>query len=360
MYKVISYNNKYEWDKEMEQMKLKDVHYFHSYCELYYKNGDGDPCLFVFSNQKGDRICYAFLKRRIDLPFVQEELYDIITLLGFGGPLYDRADDQIIKDFRNEFENYCEKEKIVSEFTRFNPMLGNERYLEELMDLKNDREMIYIDLNNTEECIFNNYHIKHRQSIKKAVKNELEFRIFSKNEAMEQVNLFYELYKETMDRVNATPYYYFSLDYFKNFLTGLYNNSILAAVFLKGNMIAAAVCMYEGGFLHYHLACSKKDYVHLGANIFLVHKIALWGKKNSCHSFFLGGGHVGRDTLFKFKHRFNLQGNLHFYVGKKIHLPDKYFELIDQWEKYYSQAASKTFFPAYRPVSRATPRPLVK
>ncbi len=360
MYQVISYQDRSAWENEVEALRIKDPHYYHQYGSIYQKMGDGDPFLFIYEDINRGKVLYTFIKRLINLPFVDEELYDIITPLGFGGPLYESEDKHLIYGFRKAFEEYCQNENIISEFTRFHPLLQNHRHLEELMDIVYDREMVLIDLNQSVEEILNRYHKKHLQSIKKAEKSNLEFRVFTKEAALEQIEPFYNLYKLTMDKVKANSYYYFSPDYFSNLLSGLSNESLLGTVFVEDKMISAAVCMFSGGFLHYHLACSDKEKIHLGTNMFQLHNLALWGKKHGCHSFFLGGGHRGRDTLFRFKHRFNLEGAVPFFVGKKIHNMKMYNKLVDKWMEYYLQDQQADFFPAYRPVTRALERAIIR
>ncbi len=176
----------------------------------------------------------------------------------------------------------------------------------------------------------------------------MEFRIFEKEHSLQIIDRFYYLYKETMDTVNASPYYYFSRDYFKELLSGLSGNSMIAAVFFEGKMTSAALCMYKDGYLHYHLGCSDKEFLNLGTNIFQFHHIALWGKDHGIHTFHLGGGYTSRDSLFQFKHRFNQERTLEFYIGRKVHNPEKYHLLVSSWERYYEQKMTGNFFPAYR------------
>lgn len=353
LYQVVSFKEKQEWDNIIDLFNHKDIYYFHGYCSLYDLIGDGEPSLFFYQDHNGSMICYPFIKRTIDVPFSTNDrsegkLYDIITPYGYGGPLTQNVNEQVIQDFRKSFDEYCHNNNIISEFIRFHPLLKNHYYLEGLIDVVYDRETVYIDLTKSEEEILSQYHKNHRRNLNKAIRNKLEFRIFEKEHCLQIMDRFYYLYKETMDKLNASPYYYFSRNYFKELLSGLSANSMIAAVFFEGKMISAALCMYEDGYLHYHLGCSDKEFSHLGTNIFQFHHIALWGKYNRIHTFHLGGGYTSRDSLFQFKHRFNQEGTLEFHVGKKIHNLDKYNVLIASWERYYSQKSTDTFFPAYR------------
>lgn len=353
LYEVISNKNKGEWIKALEQFPKKDIFYLHEYCNLYPSLGDGEPYLFVYRDEEKNQVCYVFFKRNLqEIPFFRatEAIYDIITPpYGYGGPFYMTGDKkQLILNFRKEFEEYCQKENIISEFVRFHPLYQNHVYLEDTMDVFFDRETVYVDLEKREDQIVHNYHKNHRRNLNKAIKNQLHFHVFQKEDAVNQVEIFYELYKETMDKLNAASYSYFSTIYIENLLSDLTENAIIAAAFYQGHMVSAALCLMEGGSIHYHLGCSRREMLYVGINVFLLHQTAIWAKQQGCHTFHLGGGHVGRDSLFQFKYRFNSSGILPFYVGRKIHHQEKYQSLVDSWEEYYKQKASDTFFPAYR------------
>ncbi|WP_102273052.1 lipid II:glycine glycyltransferase FemX [Cytobacillus massiliigabonensis] len=354
MYEVIPHTNKCKWDQSLEHFREKDIFYFHSYCGLYPSLGDGDPYLFIYTDKNGSKVCYAFFKRPIQvLPFAEgkldEELFDIITPpYGYGGPFYENNDVQLLHDFRKAFEDFCQKENIISEFIRFHPLYKNHHYLDDTMDVFFDRETVFINLRQGEEEILGQYHKNHKRNFKKAMKNKLTFHVHKKDDALQKIDAFYSLYRETMDKLNASPYAYFSIEYVENLITNLDEHSFIASVYFEGEMVSAALCLCEGGNVHYHLGCSKQEMLPLGGNVFLFHSIALWTKQNGFHTLHLGGGHVGRDSLFQFKHRFNPKETLEFYVGRKIHHKEKYDWLVTSWEKYYARKANGMFFPAYR------------
>lgn len=360
MYEVISYLEKEKWEEKTRQLKKQDIFYQYEYSKLYRNDEDGLPYLFYYENKTGNRLVYIFFKRKINqLSFIQgeikEDFFDIITQpYGYGGPIYNSYDQRFLEQFRQVFSEYCLQENIICEFIRFHPLLNNHRGMEKFMDVSVDRQTVYIDLSKGEEEIPSYYHQNHRRNIKKAIKNKLEFKVFNLDEALEKADEFYEIYRETMDKLNASRYSYFSKMYIRDLLIGLKNKSLMAAVFLDGEMIAANLCLYEGGNLHFHLGCSKKDFQCLGANVYLLHRMALWGKENGLTRFHLGGGHgkhMGSgewDALFQYKHRFNREGLLDFYIGKRVHNHEVYHRLVADWEKYYSQRASSDYVPAYR------------
>ncbi|PLS01098.1 lipid II:glycine glycyltransferase FemX [Neobacillus cucumis] len=355
MYEVISHDQKIRWEEKLNQLSKTDIFYHPSYSNLYQRFGDGAPHLFFYDDGRGNQAGYVFLKRKISgLPFVQNEklnvdLFDIITpSYGYGGPLGNVEDEQSLRKFRKEFEEYCQKEHIICEFIRFHPLLENYKLMNPYMDVAYDRETVFIDLTKDEKEIFSQYHNNHKRNVNKAYKNELKFKTFQSEEAIKMVDDFYKLYKETMDKLQASAYSYFSIEYLISLLSDLANMSVIGSVFYEGRMIGAALCLYDGDSLHYHLGCSQKQFLNMGGNIYLLHQMALWGKQVGLNKFHLGGGHIGRDSLFQYKYRFNPNGLLHFYTGKKVHNVQTYNWLIEKWEKYYGESADQQFFPAYR------------
>lgn len=97
-----------------------EIYFENEYAKIYELNGDGKVEKFKYESEDG-RVEYLFLKRKIELS--KEEYYDIITPYGYGGPLFFPESSEklpkLTSDFREEFEDYCKKNKIVSEFIRF-------------------------------------------------------------------------------------------------------------------------------------------------------------------------------------------------------------------------------------------------
>ncbi|MFL5343479.1 MAG: lipid II:glycine glycyltransferase FemX [Hyalangium sp.] len=362
MHQLISFAEPERWEHAYAQASRQDVYYRHAYAELCHCMGDGDPFLFVYEDGAGHRVCYAFIRRPLQaLPFASDaglegDWYDIISpTYGYGGPLCAEPHEPVLRAFRAEFEAYCRGANIVSEFIRFHPLLGNHRLLEETMDVIRDRETVFIDLSCSEEELFARCHPHHQRNLRKALKHGLEFRVLDAHESLQQLDMFYRLYRATMDKVGSAPYFYFSTEYLERLFSRFGSNAVLGAVYLEGRMLSAALCLREGDTLVYHLGASDKAALHLGTNVFQFHQIAQWAKRQGLRAFHLGGGHRGRDSLFQFKHRFNPEGTLEFHSGRKVHQPEVYARMVQAWQRYHASALPEPFFPAYRspPVGHA-------
>lgn len=355
MHQIISFAEPERWERAYTRASCRDVYYLHAYAELCLCMGDGEPFLFVYEAEQGHHVCYAFIRRPLRaLPFTADaglegEWYDIITpTCGYGGPLCAEPREQVLRAFRAEFEAYCRGANIVSEFVRFHPLLGNHRLPGETMDIVYDRRTVFIDLTRTEEELFARYHSNHQRSIRKAQKHGLEFRVLEESEARAHLEAFYRLYRATMERLGALPYYYFSTEYLERLFSRFGPSALLGAVFREGRMISAALCLREGSTLVYHLGASDEASLPLGTNTFQFHHIALWARRDGLRAFHLGGGHREGDPLFQFKHRFNPEGALEFHTGRKVHQPRVYARLVESWKRYHGQALTGPYFPAYR------------
>jgi hypothetical protein len=355
MYEIISLAEPERWARAYAKASCKNLYFLQAYAELCRCMGDGDPFLFAYEGRQGPPVCYAFIRRPVrGLPFTTEaglegEWYDIITpTFGYGGPLCTEPREEVHRAFRAEFEAYCRGANIVSEFVRFDPVMANHRLWGGMMDIDYDRQTVFIDLTHTEEELFANYHPNHQRNIRKAQKHGLEFRVLETDEARQHLADFYCLYRSTMDRLGALPYFYFSAEYLVRLFRGFGPGALLGAVFLDGKMISAALCIREGSTLIYHLGASDETSRRLGVNVFKFHSIALWARRNGLHVFHLGGGHREGDSLFVFKHRFNPKGTLEFKVGRKVHQPQVYARLVESWKRYHAREPPQRYFPAYR------------
>lgn len=323
-----------------------DIYFTPQYGKIYENNNEGKLIFYDFESQYG-KVYYMFLVRKVN--FVEyDNFYDIITPYGYGGPLFLDYDDKhlskLIFEFDEEFKGYCMDNNIVSEFVRFHPLIKNYRFMDELMDIFYIRDTIYLDLSSP-EIIWNNMESRSRTKIRKNIKNNI---LIENNNSRNSLDEFLELYKQTMDRNNATDYYYFKREFFQDTMKFLKNNVQIFNAKYNGKTIASNIVLHYGDYVHGHLAASDYNYRHFNPHNILLYKIALWGFENGYKFFHLGGGYSGNnDSLFSFKKGFNKNGRLKFYIGKKIHNKKIYKELVELRKKE-KKDIDENFFPIYR------------
>ncbi|WP_203364591.1 GNAT family N-acetyltransferase [Bacillus sp. REN10] len=355
-YKIFDLQHKDAWLDFVTACETYDPFYLPQYVQMYEERGEGKAQLFVYERSSEEFVIYPFLKRDIE----DSGYYDIVTPYGYGGPLYSlsrlKEDDGFIREFRAEFERYCQAERIVSEFIRFHPYLETDAGLARYIHVTSIGEVIYNDVAKTEEAIWSEVGASKKRRIKKSKRNEVEIQfVDGKDIGPREILIFYDIYTETMDKKQASSFYYFSLPFFQAYFVALQDHIMLAFALYEGRVISANLLLKSEGFVTIHLSASFKQYLHLCPNCHLRYECILWAKRNGYRIIDHGGGKEKGDSLYKYKQQFSTTEK-HFCIGKKIHNHAIYNQLADA-KTNTIQGEQASFFPEYRQVP-VTPRNL--
>lgn len=341
MYKIVEGDKATLWNDIIKEFENQDVYFTYEYFLVSLLLDEGKPLLFYYEDEFG-KVAYPFIKRTI--PAKETEIfYDISTPYGYGGPLisFSGNKEELLQRFRKEFNMYCKSNNIVSEFVRFHPCLQNQNGLKMDLNAAYIRNTISLDLVGVENLLMD-LPGKTRNMIRKAKKNGVTIK---KVNAKENLQQFVTIYYSTMERNDASDYYYFEEKYFQDLITLMDSNIQMFGAFFEGKMISATLIFNYGEFIHYHLSGALKEYLYLGANNLLLYKVAEWGAENEYRTFHLGGGYSGNDdSLYKFKKSFSKSDPLDFYVGKKIHSEELYQKLVQA----NGISEENGYFPLYR------------
>lgn len=314
-----------EWNEKLNLFpkEKKDIYFSEDYVKLSSGKTDEPLCIIC---EEGNRIMLMpFLRNNFN------DLFDFETPYGYGGPISNSDDmawnnkalNAIIEKFRNS--NY------IAGFIRFHPLLNNADLCRNNMEVIDDRKTIAIKTSDDIEDIWKKQiSSKNRNMIRKAEKNDLRF---YRDNDFKFIESFKKLYNSTMERLEATDFYFFDDDYYNAFVKIFSGKGFLGCVFKGDEIISSALFMYEGDFGHYHLAGSNRMYSSLGANNYLLWNTACELHKESVKEFHLGGG-INSDeenSLFKFKHSFS-PNTKQFSIGKIIFNDDVYKSVCYNWE----------------------------
>lgn len=196
--------------------------------------------------------------------------------------------------------------------------------------------------NNTYENYIKKTKKNHRRSLKKS-KDILNF-IMRKFKYSDINGSFQTIYKETMNRVNSNKYYYFNDKYYETLYNFCRDNIFIAEVSTKetNEIIASSIIFHwNNKYLHYHLGCSKTDYLKYCPNNFLHDNIIKYGFENNYELYHLGGGLINNDPLHKFKESFS-NISFDYYQAKIIYNLEEYNKLSNKVEN-----KNKNYFPKY-------------
>ncbi|HOV80659.1 MAG TPA: GNAT family N-acetyltransferase [Bacillota bacterium] len=338
-----------QWVRELDRIRglNPDLHYRPEYCGLF--RDSGEPRLFVY-REGNVSVIYPFLLRKIDpvsMPRIKtgQDLYDITSPYGYGGPLADAAADENVWDnFYGCFSGYCEKNDIITEFIRFHPLLGNHRRMTKHVQVERISSVICVDLNQTDEKIWAGYKRNNRKNIKKAYREGLKVVL---EETPARFADFISIYRHTMWRNQAAKFYFFTDDFFDGIHQALSGHFLYAYTLLGGKVVSAELLLYNDTYIHSYLGGTLEQFYEYRPNNILKHETIKWAKNRGIRFFLLGGGRSDGDGIYRYKLSFARDGVFDFYVGKKVHN----FKAVEMLEKMMAARKPREgghYFPSYR------------
>jgi hypothetical protein len=302
----------------------------------------------------GGRVLYPFLLRDLStlatIGDAASGLFDISTAYGYGGPLVDAPADErrCVARFRTDFDAWCRRSAVVSEFIRFHPLLETDRGLEALVEVVPLSETVWCRVDGSSDDLLSGMEAAHRRNLRKAQRAGLVVRVETETEALSR---FQQLYTATMSRRRASDGYFFDDAYFLAFRELLGDRQALLGVRLGDEMVAGGLLMRMGRFAHYHLGGSSAAHLHLRPNNLFFFEAMLWAKRNGAEVLHLGGGYRPDDELLRFKRGLG-RGRAAFAIGRVTHLPREYERLSDLHRRAVGEV-DHGFFPAYRAAAAA-------
>jgi lipid II:glycine glycyltransferase (peptidoglycan interpeptide bridge formation enzyme) len=188
-----------------------------------------------------------------------------------------------------------------------------------------------------------------RNEVRQAIKNGINV-VFKDKPTSKDIKIFYEIYLETMNRLESSNYYKFSFDFFLNTFNLLEEKAELVFVYKNDNLLSSAIFLLSDNISHYHLSGSLHQYLPLRPNNIMLYQAALRYKLMEKKYLHLGGGYKGNDSLFSFKEGFNKNSLLDFYIGSKVFDEKAYNAIVRKWKEknHLGKDFQSDFFPLYR------------
>jgi serine/alanine adding enzyme len=264
---------------------------------------------------------------------VEDGRTDLTTPYGYGGPVAVGAEPPV-EHFWQEYERWCEDGRVLTTFVRFHPLYANHRGVASYVHLERLAGTIAWRVDHGD--LFESMHRHHRRIVRKAEAAGVQGSVATAPDSLER---FVRLYEQTMERKDASGFYYFPREYWHALEAGLRERIVL----FEAGEDAALLCLATRPWLHYHLGATSEEGRKLGASNFLFLEAARWAAAEGFTRFHLGGGiGGGGDSLFEFKRRFDPGGVVEMAIGKAIHDEAAYRALTG------GDSGTRGFFPAYR------------
>lgn len=348
-WRVLSLKDASQWSELIESCSEADIHFIPEYLKAFEGRIGGQAFLFVFDDKENDNfLLYPFFKRRInDLDLFascEDEYFDIISPWYFGGPLLHSEKNriQVINNFLASFQTFANQNNIITEFTRIYPLFNTSKDFIELSHANYRYDISYIDLEQSEETIWNNFKKSNRNSINAAKRKGVKIDFSISEDA---VNTFFELYHESMKRINADEFYFFPNEFFKKIIRYLKENFTIVTATYNEIPISSSIFLFKFGTIHYWLSANNYTYRNIYANNLLLHESIQWAKKNNNQKFVLMGG--TNEGLRNFKESFT-NTKMAFYTLNRTFNQEIYEDLNKIRSNSNESSNKSSFFPVYR------------
>ena len=336
MLSILSLEQKDKWNEIVRSMNQYD---FYHLAEYHILEHSGQSLLLHFSS-KSTEFALPVVMRQID----GTENKDITSVYGYAGPLSNREnpDIQAVTEFQKELLHFFDQHKIVSVFARLHPLFSNQKFiLSGLGEVVDTNQTVGIDLSLPEHEQKKQYSHSVKNHISRLKRRNV---IVKKAETREEIDVFIEIYKENMKRVNASEIYFFGNDYFYQFIEKIPSSLFLA--YYNDQAISGSLFTNCNGIVQPHLSATRDEYLRWSPLKLVWDHIRIDAIEKNAKWLHIGGGVGGADdSLFQFKAQFsNLR--LLFRTWRYIHNEDAYTKLVS--EKYHSNYHQSSFFPLYR------------
>jgi hypothetical protein len=340
MYKfeVLEVNDE-RWSEIISKANVYDFHHTQCFHKIEKNNDTALLCVLFFDE---DFIAFPILVREIH----NTDYFDCTSVYGYGGPIsscsFDVISDQQISYFQNKMITFFKKSRIISVFSRLHPLIQSEKIFSGFGNIIKLNKIVAIDLS----LSLPDQRVQYRKSNKHGV-NKLRRIGFSVVEAEGDIEIdaFLQIYKETMERVNASDNYFFNKKYFYNFLKNNCFKNKLLLVKKEGEIVAGGIFTFTNNIMQYHLSGTKQKYLREAPMQLLLDEARLIGTELGFNFFNLGGGLGGsdNDSLFDFKAGFS-KLRFQYCVWQFISDKKKYDELVIE----NNSSGDNSFFPQYR------------
>jgi len=330
---------KKEWKKAINNARCFDFYHTYDYHNL--SKLEGETSLLIEYKEEDKIIYLPLIKRKIK----GTDYFDAISVYGYAGPIQKNVNETFDNSkFLKALNLFFKNEKIVSVFSRLNPFIEyQETILKNIGLIEELSSVVNIDLTkdiDDQRTIFSKTTKRYINKCRKT----FDFRI---SNTEKDILTFIDLYYENMDRVNAKDTYYFSKDYFLNFINSEdFKTEVLLAIDKEsGKIISAAMMVKTKNIIQYHISGTRNDYLNASPIRLLIDEMRLKGTKEGFRYFNLGGGLGNQeDELFRFKSSFSKDFKP-FKVWKHIANETVYEKLV---QKNNVKNIDSNFFPLYR------------
>ena len=271
--------------------------------------------------------------------------FDATSPYGYPGPIGIGTDDPaFLRAALAAAAQALREAHLVSAFIRFHPLF-NPMPPEDIGTLVRHGETVGIDLTLTPEELWVQTRAGHRRDINRTLRLGYVARM---DEDWSHLASFEHMYRATMTRVGAAPFFFFDDAYFDALRHALGASLHLCVVEKDGVVAAAGLFVETRGIVQYHLSGTDDAFRDVQPTKLMLHFVRAWARDRGNHVFHLGGGVGGDDdSLLWFKTGFAPAG--HSFATLRIVLDEAEYErILAARDPLLDPTARSGYFPLYR------------
>jgi hypothetical protein len=344
---VLTTADQSHWYEVLDRVGHYDFCHVPTFSRLAEQCGQGEARLLVF--REGDFVmAFPLLVREIETasPHLAGAWQDVTSVYGYAGPL--ASSPYLSEETRARccgfIEDFFHEHRVVSALTRLHPLLEQAPLLEGYGEVVPVGWTLSLDLRQSEEEQRSCYRRNHRQDIRKLE----SLGVVCEQAGAEHLDDFIEMYYDTMDRVGASPQYYFSKRYFTRLLEDMPEVAHLFMCWHEGEAIAGGIFTVCRGLVQWYFSGTRSSYGGPPPAKLLFDVARRWANDLGAHTLHLGGGVGGqRDSLYHFKCGFTHREH-EYALWRHIVRPEVYQELYQERCRATGLEPEGAFFPRYR------------
>jgi hypothetical protein len=341
-----------------------DLYHLPEYVSIAAEHEGGEPIAVVVTDGEST-LLLPLVVRPIPISGIPRlsGYFDAVAPYGYPHPLVvtakGAAGDAFLRRALAELLAALSRRRIVAAFIRLHPLLPFP--VEEaavIGPVVDHGETVALDLTGNPQSLLKQMRVNHVRWINKGLRAGHQVTVTDSSADLAE---FVDIYTESMAYVGASPYYFFSSDYFEALMRRLPGSVHLAYLEIGRQKVCAVMIGEVDGIVEYHLGGTRAAFRRQSPMVLLTYEVARWAQSRGNRVLHLGGGVGGcADSLFHFKAGFS-SARYPFRTWRIIADPEIYGELTRRWEEQAGRPADPPtdFFPAYRkhlPVRAPTGR----
>jgi len=317
----------------MNFYNLKNIPININYPDIYFTSEYGKACEYsddaIWELCQYKDLIYVYLKKE----YIFEDItyFDLITPYGYSGYYFDN--NKTLEEFIPLFRVEAKKRKYLTEVVRQNPYLNIN--ISNYYEIITSKKIFSVEISDYDFYYNKILRSSARNKLKKSIKDNYSYQIIDlKSGSLNKY--FINLYNITMNKVNASKYYYFNDKYYEQIENNSNNNKLINIYNDKKELIGCSILFLFKDFVHYHLSCNDKSSNYI--TDYLLNSVVKELGINK--KIILGGGLKDNDALFDFKKKISTN-NYHYTIYKNILNHEVYEKIKNQYE-------IDNYFPIHR------------